>query len=134
MSIALIPAYVEPIYRFLTGKGELASHAEAFNLYEYLVHHDPSDSAMTVCGVTFTRIDLISWASYNLQTESSGKSPSVEFIKNAWPGCDTVSANKLLDLIRGVPTIPSDLPTTYAAYVDRAFSGPQDWATGTCAK
>ena len=72
------------------------------NLYEHLVFHDASDYPLTVCGVSFSRTDLLEWASYNLQSASAGDPPSDAEVKNAWGSATAAQMDSLRDLIRGV--------------------------------
>jgi hypothetical protein len=68
-TVAFIPGYMEPVFRFLRGTGELTlepGHGRAFTLWEALVHFDDDDYPLWVGGRTFTRTDLLEQASHAL--------------------------------------------------------------------
>jgi hypothetical protein len=112
---------MEPIHRFLVGRGELSTSHGAMNLYEFLLRRDLSDNTLTVCGVSYSYSDLLSWASTNLQSESSGESPPNIVIKNAWNSASADQMDGLRELIRGVAPIPPDHPDDYYTYLHNAF-------------
>lgn len=77
-----IPPWEDPIFRFLRGRGELTSKNGTFTLYELLCHHPEDDFPLLVNGKVFSRDELLSWATYNLKSETGGTFPSVDQIKN----------------------------------------------------
>jgi hypothetical protein len=65
-TIAFVPDYMDPVFRFLQGRGELTSrpgHGGAFTIWEALVQFGDERYPLWVGGRMFTRDDLVDAAS-----------------------------------------------------------------------
>ena len=67
-TVVFVPGYMEPVFRFLRGTGELRSRPDgsAFTLWEKLLHLSDGDYPLWVGGRTFTQDDLLLQASQAL--------------------------------------------------------------------